>query len=188
MKTCMDWLDELCVQPCGHSAKEKDILVKIFSSCRPSEVPGTLQFSIRGAPSDKNTKALSFIVNDGYSGDELYRDQHTYGIDFTWLRCRQKEIEKPCELLHKSTWNKWRASKRVFLVRGKDRGQEAWHYVLLVDDEETIRVFVEKTQGPNKGKESIDVANYGQVLKSGWGSDPPTDIRDWVENEYAIYG
>ena len=116
VKTCMDWLDELGVQPCGHSAKEKDILVKIFSSCRPSEVPGTLQFSIRGAPSDKNTKALSFIVNDGYSGDELYRDQHTYGIDFTWLRCRQKEIEKPCELLHKSTWNKWRAVSYTHLT------------------------------------------------------------------------
>lgn len=91
------------------------------------------------------------------------------------LRCRQNEIEKPCELLPKSTWNKWNANKRVNLVHGQDKGQAAWHYhdVLLVDDEESIRIFVEKTQGANKGKESINVANYGQALRSGWGSEPP---------------
>ena len=188
VRTCMEWLDEQEVRPCGHSAHEKDILVKVFSSCRPMEVPGTFRFSVKGTPCDKNTQALSFIVYDGYSGDELYEGQHTYGIDFTSLRCRQKEIEKPCELLPNSTWNKWNASKRVYLVRGQDKGRAAWHYVLLVDDEETIRIFVEKTQGANKGKESVDVANYGQVLRSGWGDEPPPDVRDWIENEYTMYG
>lgn len=188
VKTCMDWLDELGVQPCGHSAHEKDVLVKIFSSCRPLEIPGTFQFSLRGAISDKNTQALSFILHDGYSGEGLNDGQHTYGIDFTSLRCRQKEIEKPCELLASSSWNKWNASKRVYLVRGQDKGRDAWHYVLLVDDEETIKIFVEKTQGINKGRESIDILDYGQVLRSGWGREPPEDVRDWIENEYTVYG
>ena len=52
-----------------------------------------------------------------------------------------------------------------------------------MDDDETIRLFIENTQGVNAGKNSIDVSNYGQVLRSGWGDDPPNDIQDFIENK-----
>ena len=57
--------------------------------------------------------------------------------------------------------------------------------MLLVDDDETIGKFIEQTQGPNAGKHTIDVNNYGQVLKSGWGEQPPNDIKDWMEEKYG---
>ena len=76
----------------------------------------------------------------------------------------------------------------MFLVKGKDRGRAAWHYILLVDDDETIRLFIENTQGQgaNAGKNSLDVSNYSQVLRSGWGDDPPNDIQDFIENKYGL--
>ncbi len=67
------------------------------------------------------------------------------------------------------------------IVRGKNRGCQAWHYVLLVDDEETIQTFLTKWKSG-----SLDVADYGQVLKSGWGEDPPEETKKWIEENYFI--
>ena len=50
----------------------------------------------------------------------------------------------------------------------------------MVDDEETIRQFVEKTHGDNAGKHTVNVADYGQVLKSGWGEEPPNEVKEWM--------
>ena len=115
---------------------------------------------------------------------QLSEKQKTLGVDFTKLTCG-KRIDEPCALSPDYTWHKKSEGDRVFLVRGKDRGRAAWHYVLLVDDDETIRLFIENTQGANAGMKSIDVSNYGQVLRSGWGADPPNDICDFIEKMYA---
>lgn len=66
----------------------------------------------------------------------------------------------------------------VYLVRGKDRGRDAWHYVLV--NKPLLPIFLEKTNGG-----SIDVAEYGEVLYSGWGKDPSQDIVDKIEKEYG---
>ncbi len=66
----------------------------------------------------------------------------------------------------------------VFLVRGKDRGKPAWHYVLVDKDKKEMFLAKSKTG-------SIDVALYGQILYSGWGEDPPQDIMDKISNEFG---
>jgi hypothetical protein len=65
----------------------------------------------------------------------------------------------------------------VYLVRGKDRGKAAWHYVLV--DKVKLPVFLKRTQGG-----SLDVADYGKVLHSGWGQDPPDEIRTKIRDEF----
>ena len=62
------------------------------------------------------------------------------------------------------------ASERIYLVRGKDRGKQAWLYVLV--KKALLPLFSRWTRGG-----SVDVADFGRVLKSGWGKDPPEDIR-----------
>ncbi len=59
-------------------------------------------------------------------------------------------------------------------------GRKIWRYVLLVDDPETIRIFIEKTQGELEGTLSINVTDYGVVLKSGLGEEPPQEVKDWI--------
>ena len=44
--------------------------------------------------------------------------------------------------------------------------------IQLVDDDETILSFVEKTQGEESGKHTISCDDYSMVLKSGWGEGP----------------
>ena len=31
---------------------------------------------------------------------------------------------------------------------------------------------------------SLDVADYGEVLYSGWGQDPPADIKKKIDDQY----
>jgi|GEM_PF-2622158 len=62
----------------------------------------------------------------------------------------------------------------LHLVRGKDRGMSAWHYVLV--DPGKNEMFLEKEKTG-----SIDVADYGKILYSGWGQDPPQSVVDKVD-------
>ena len=62
------------------------------------------------------------------------------------------------------------ASERIYIVRGKDRGKPAWHYVLVAKGLEPL--FLRRTKGG-----SLDVADFGLVLTSGWGKDPPEAVR-----------
>ena len=62
------------------------------------------------------------------------------------------------------------ASGRIYLVRGEDRGKLAWHYVLV--EKALLPLFLRRTNGG-----SLDVADFGLILKSGWGKDPPENVR-----------
>jgi len=62
---------------------------------------------------------------------------------------------------------------RVFLVRGKDGEKPAWHYVLVDNDKVEFFIEVSKTG-------SIDVKDYGKILDSGWGKDPPKSVKDGI--------
>ena len=50
-------------------------------------------------------------------------------------------------------------------------GRKAWHLVLV--ERELLKDFREKVSTG-----TVDVAKYGYVIKSGWGTDPPDDIAD----------
>ena len=73
-------------------------------------------------------------------------------------------------------------------VTGEDRGRKAWHVVLLVDDDETILHFITKTQGEERGKHTLSLSDYGEVLKSGWGDKVPKEVEQSVrELNFPLY-
>ena len=61
--------------------------------------------------------------------------------------------------------------ERIYLVRGKDRGKPSWRYVLV--ERHLLGLFLKRTNGG-----SLDVADFGDVLKSGWGKNPPENTID----------
>ncbi len=178
VKEAMKFLDEHGVGPCGHTAKEKGILVKVYASCLANEIPAELAFSTRCAQNDKNTGTVQYNIT--LRGEEIHHGQHTSGLDFTEVQCKSK-IDEPCTRAPGSTWQQWSTAQRVKKVRGKDKGRSAWHYVLLVDDEERIREYHDKVK-----EGSLDIADYGQILKSGWGQDPPKETKKWIEEQYFV--
>ncbi|MDG7056466.1 MAG: hypothetical protein LKM44_03195 [Wolbachia endosymbiont of Meromenopon meropis] len=70
-------------------------------------------------------------------------------------------------------------SDLIYLVRGKDRGKSAWHYVLI--DKNKREMFLAKSRTG-----SMDVADYGEILYSGWGEDPPQKIIDKINEEFGL--
>jgi len=66
----------------------------------------------------------------------------------------------------------------VYLVRGKDSGKPLWHYVLV--DANKLPIFLKKIEGG-----SLDVADYGKVLYSGWGENPPEEVKIFIEEKYS---
>ena len=189
VKQCMAFLDQQGVGPCGHSARDKGILIKVFASCLSHQVPRKLVYSVYGSRNDKNTGHMtSTRCYDSIDlGAKVAEDQYACGIDSTEVRCGQKSIDDECQCLPGATWQRWSASNRISIVRGRDGGRKAWHMTLLVDDDATILQFVEKTQGENRGKLDINVTDYGVVLKSGSGEGPSEEEKQSAMQEYQVY-
>ena len=68
----------------------------------------------------------------------------------------------------------------VYLVRGKDKGRPAWHYVLVEKEKE--QEFKSQVQTG-----TVDVAKFGKVLHSGWGEDPPKQKKKEINDQCTQY-
>ena len=66
------------------------------------------------------------------------------------------------------------------LVIGEDNGRKCWHYVLVVDNEEIQNMFDKQLSTG-----SINVADFGEVLKCGWSEDPPDEAEEWIQQNYV---
>ena len=64
----------------------------------------------------------------------------------------------------------------TILVRGKDKGRAAWHYVLV--KKHLLGLFLKRVKGGR-----VNVADFGDILRSGWGRDPPEGIIDQILEE-----
>ena len=178
VSSCMEFMDEQGVRPCGHSARERGILIKVLASCQSTEVPTRLSFSVHSARNEKNTGLLSFKTH--FKGNEICARQHPSGVDFTQVLCKGK-IWEPCSLTLGYTWKKWYEGQRVNLITTIEKGRPVWYYILLADNEEKMAEFRAKLLS---GNASVRIADYGLLLKRGWGENPTNDIKDLFEKEY----
>ena len=178
VREAMAFMDEQGVGPCGHVAKEKGILVKVLTSCLANEIPAELAFSTHCAMNNTSTGVIGYVIY--FRSKEIHDGQHPSGFDFTLVRCKNK-IDQPCTMAPGSTWDQWRTAERTFLVTGKDRGCAAWHYVKVEDNEDTRKAFhVAFATG------TINIADYGEIVKSGWGEDPLDNVKEEVEEKYLV--
>ena len=173
---CAKFLDEQRVRPCGHSATEKGILLKVYAACRTGQDTAELCYTTRGME----------VENDGHlwywTSKELSDHQNSFGVDFTELRCGKGEGEE-CAIASDSTWSNDSeiTSGRKFILRGTEKGGPAWWYVLLDDNAEKIREFKHNMHG----KYTINPETYGTVLRHGLGKDPSQEDKDWMNEKYG---
>lgn len=187
VKNCIEFLDEQEVKPCGHSAKDKGILIKVIGSCLSSQIPQQLSYSTIGCKNDKLTGNL--IFTRGYDTIRLFdskiaEGQHVIAQDCTRVKCGQDSITDRCLCLPQASWNIWTARNRIFIVKGKDRNKHAWHILAVDDDDEKILEFYYKTQVEHG---EIDCRDYGDVLKSGWGKLPTEKEERSVTHIYDVF-
>jgi len=182
---CAKCLDEMGIGACGHQIREQGILIKMWVSCQPHQKATSGSFVIQeGIYYSEPWNSIVVWYNK-----KLSVTQTTYGHDFTKTGCLQLIMKRPtsrCRLPDipaKYSW-KWQdlveidddntRRSLVHTVRGKDRGWDAWHVVLI--EKALLNDFKLKIKAG-----SINVADYGFVVKSGWGKDPPDDVQKAIK-------
>lgn len=94
--------------------------------------------------------------------------------------------ERPVEKVTKQ-----KIDESLYIIRGKDQGRPAWHYILVP----VSAVAALKAQKPG---ETIDITKFGRLIDyrdrknkvsaaSGWGVDPPKMFQLWMEDQYGQY-
>ena len=175
---CAKCLDEMGIGACGHQAIKHGMLLKVFASCQPNQKATLGSFVAQKGILFKEEDCSIYFHN----GKKLSDTQNAYGLNLTKTMCVQLEgPTRPCQfpdISAKFYW-KWedtialewkeRPSSLMYTVRGQDRGWDAWHIVFV--KRELLEDFRKKISTG-----SIDVANYGYVIESGWGKNPPDDI------------
>lgn len=68
-------------------------------------------------------------------------------------------------------------ARQVFLVKGTKNGKAGWVYVLI--NKAMLPVFQHKV-----GQRGVDIAQYGEVLYSGWGMEPPEYVVKQLKKEF----
>lgn len=67
----------------------------------------------------------------------------------------------------------------LFLVRGNDStGRAAWYFVLV--DPAKKAAFRKAFSG------QVELNVYGRIVASGYGTDPPADVRERMKAEYGF--
>ncbi len=69
----------------------------------------------------------------------------------------------------------------IYLVKGVDDGRNAWYYVLV--ERLKVNMFLKALSD-----DIIHLENYGKILYSAYGDEPPKDITDALKDEYGIEG
>ena len=168
------FLDEQGVKPCGHSAMEKGILLKVYASCRTGQDSAELAYTLRGMELKEEHGGYRYLFH--YFSKKLSSQQETYGVDFIKMRCG-KRGEEICNIASNATWSSARevTDGRIFIVRRNESGQPMWHYILLDDDAQKRRDF----------SPMVYLPRYGKILRSGKGEDPSTEDEEWMDHNFG---
>jgi hypothetical protein len=67
----------------------------------------------------------------------------------------------------------------IYLVKGVDAGRNAWYYVLV--ERLKVQIFLKALND-----EIIHLENYGKILFSAYGDEPPATITGQLKEEYGI--
>lgn len=68
----------------------------------------------------------------------------------------------------------------IFLVKGKDTtNRAAWYYVLVDKAKKDIFENID-------GNQPLNLSHYGTILFSGYGEEPPLEMKKRMEEEYGF--
>jgi len=67
----------------------------------------------------------------------------------------------------------------IYLVKGIDAGRNAWYYVLV--ERLKVQLFLRALND-----DIIHLENYGKILSSAYGDEPPVDVTQKLKEEYGI--
>ena len=173
VRECAKTLDSLHIPPCGHRARENGAMLKVFASCQHNEEAAEPCYSVE-----------AFTVNDDGSvavGSRQLTQQKPTWFDSTVLVCcRGPDSPCPNTTFQHLTWeNAVDKSITLTLVQRRERDRDMWYYLLL---HRAGDAYHEEFESQYRRNPSLRLSDWGYILESGEGQDPPHEVTDKVGN------
>jgi hypothetical protein len=91
-----------------------------------------------------------------------------------------KKENKTMEALSQQTSNTTSSqADLIYLVKGIDNGRNAWYYVMV--ERLKLSLFQKALND-----DIIHLENYGVILNSAYGDEPPAEVTDELKKKYGI--
>ena len=168
-------MDRLGIPPCGHRAREKGILTRVFASCQPNQKATEPCYSVESVAVEDDGTSI-------FQAKELTQQRSAW-FDGTQLVCCRAP-DSPCR---RNTFQhlKWEdgvdGKFDKHWIKRKEGGAYKWYYIMLhrAGDEYAAAFSAQFKRDP-----ALQLSDWGYVLESGQGTDIPQKIkekvRDWT--------
>ena len=172
VRECAKTLDSLQIAPCGHRARENGAMVKVFASCQPDQEAAEPCYSIEGMKVMEDGSIACYTKN--------LTQQKSVCFDSTSLVCcRAPDSPCPQTTFQHLTWeNTVNGSKNLHLVKRRERDRDMWYYILLHQPGDDYNQQFRSQLRRNRN--SLQLSDWGYVLESGEGENPPQQVKDKV--------
>lgn len=125
--------------------------------------------------SDKNSFAARFGKKESSFTAQAAKDSKPQPTQksFSEMAAQKSAPTKPIDPQKKMQ------AELIYLVKGIDAGRNAWYYVLI--DRLKLQLFLKALND-----DIIHLENYGKILYSAYGDEPPSEITNKLKEEYGI--
>ena len=177
VRDCAKALDRLGIPPCGHRAREQEILVKVSASCQPDQKAVEPCYSVESVT----------VLDDGTqitTSKQLTQQRSTW-FDGTKLACCRAP-DSPCS---RNTFQhlKWedRLDRKFNIrqIKTKEGRADKWYYIMLhrAGDEYAAAFDAQFDRDP-----ALQLSDWGYVLESGQGTYISQEIQQKVCNWTSV--
>ena len=179
MRECAKTLDSLHIPPCGHRARENRAMVRMFASCQHNEEAAEPCFSTE-----------AFTVEDDGSVSihscQLTQQKLTYFNSTRLVCCRAPDSPCPKNTFQHLTWeNAVDKSISLILAKRTERDRDMWYYVL---PHRAGDAYCDEFRTQFQSDIQLRLSDWGYILESGEGQDPPQDVTDTVGRRVLVSG
>ena len=173
MRDCAKTLDKFGISPCGHRARERGILIKVFASCQPDQKVAEPCYSIQAQT--VNVDGVTVVCA------KQLTQQRSVSFDGTKLVCCRGP-DSPClkNIFKNLKWEDGVGKALPYWsVKRKEGETHKWYYIMLnrASKEFGSTFSVQFSKDP-----AMCLSDWGYVLESGEGRDIPQEIVDKVGN------
>ena len=148
-------------------------MIKLFASCQPDQEAAEPCYSVEGVKFESNGGLVSQIKR-------LTEQQKPTSFNSTKLVCcRGPDSPCPKTTFQHLTWeNAVDESTTLTLVYRREGDRNMWYYLLL---HRAGDAYHEEFQSQYRRNPSLRLSDWGYILESGEGQDPPQEVTDKVE-------
>ena len=171
VRECAKTLDSLHIPPCGHRARENGVMVRVFASCQHNEEAAEPCYSVEAFKvEDDGSVTIDF--------HQLTQQKPTCFDSVKLVCCRAPDSPCPKTTFQHLTWeNAVDRSTSLQLVMRRERHRDMWYYLLL---HRAGDAYLEEFQSQCRRNPSLRLSDWGYIVESGEGQDPPQEVTDKV--------